>query len=165
MSDRRGFSLVELVVVLAIFGTLLAIVSLNFSQMSKKAQVEALARELLIDFNTARLDSIYRKNRHSIVMNTDGSGYVMKRYSSADEANSAGTSILTKNSSYPLTKANGSNFVVGDRTFMFDTRGFTSDLNTIKVNFANSGAAFDCIVVSAGRTNIGQMSGGSCVEK
>ena len=163
--NRQGFALTELIMVIVIMGLLLAIGTLDFNSFTKKAHIERATRELFSDFNTARMDSIYRKTRHSIVMNTDGSGYIMKRYSSADEAIAAGTTVLTQTSKYLLTKESGSNFVVGDRTFMFDTRGITSDLNTIRVNPINSGSGFDCIVIHIAQTNIGQMVGGSCVQK
>lgn len=163
--NNRGFSLTELITVMVIMGTLLAITTMNFSNYTRKAQVERTTRELFADFNTARMDSIYRKTRHSIVMNTNGTGYVLKRYSSADEATAAGTTVFTKPTQYLLTKENGTNFTATDGVFLFDIRGTTTDLNTIRVNPVDSGSGFDCIVIHTARTNIGQMTGGSCVQK
>jgi len=53
----RGFSLMELMVVLAIFATLLSIATLDFNAMTKKAQIERQTRELFADLNQARTDS------------------------------------------------------------------------------------------------------------
>jgi len=165
--NTKGFSLVELVVVIAIVGTLLTIATLNFNQMSRKAQIEKTTRELLTDLNTARLESIYRKTRHAIIFNA--SGYVMKRYSSADEGSLGDAAlgvVLSKQVSQQLTRANGTTSLA-DTRIKFDSRGMTidpSDNATIRVNPVDV-ASFDCLVVSVGRTNIGKMTGGACVQQ
>lgn len=163
--NHKGFSLTELIVVMGIIGILLGIVSLNFHDWQIKSQIEKQAREIYTDFNTARTESIFRKTRHSVIMNTDGTGYVMRRYSSPDEVTSAGMIINTKKTTYLLTKENGTNFGALEGIFMFDIRGTTNDLNTIRVNPTNSGATFDCVVIHTVRTNLGKMEGSACVQK
>ena len=165
LSTNYGFSLTELITTIAILGILLAIATLNFSSWTRKSQIEKQTKELYSDFNTVRSESIFRKMRHSIIMNTDGSGYVMKRYSSADEPTSAGTTLSTINSQFLLKDKDNANFISGNRTFMFDIRGLASDWNTIRVNPSDSGAVFDCVVVDTGRTNLGRMVGGACVQQ
>jgi len=68
----RGFSLMELMVVLAIFATLLSIATLDFNAMTKKAQIERQTRELFADLNQARTDSFFVKKRHKLVMQPKG---------------------------------------------------------------------------------------------
>jgi type II secretion system protein H len=172
-SKTAGFSLIELVVAMAIVGVLFTIVTLNFTSMNRKAKIEQTARELAADLNLARSDSIFRGKRHSIVVNATATGYVFRRYSSLDEvrastapnpATTAGYGILlARNLSYGLAKQAGTS--IADRIFEFDRNGFTDDLDTIRVNPVGSGAAFDCVVVSRSRTNIGRMEGGSCVQR
>lgn len=163
--NKKGFSLVELIVVMGIIGTILGIATLNFNNWMRKSQIERQTRELFTDLNTARTESIYRKMRHSLVFNTDGTGYIMKRYSSLNESTSAGTTINTKLTTYLITKRTGSNFNLSDKTFMFDTRGMTNDWNTVRSNPVDTGASVDCIVISDARTNMGKMENGSCVFK
>ena len=174
-SKTAGFSLVELIVVMAIIGILFSILTLNFNSMNRKAKIEQIARELVADLNMARSESIFRGKPHSLVINPTATGYIFRRYSSLDEDRSSTAPnpatattppygvIMTKNVSYGLTQGAGTPFT--DPIFMFDRNGFTTDLNTIRVNLVDSGAAFDCVVVSASRTNIGRMEGGSCVQK
>lgn len=165
--NQRGFTLLELIVVLAVMGILLSIAAINFSNWMRKAQIEKQTREFISDLNTARSESIFRKKRHSIVLNGAATGYTFRRYSSQDEDRSTGgTDILTKTASYQFSKEDGSS--AASRTFLFDTRGFAatiSDTGTIRVNPVNSGAAFDCVVIATSRTNIGKMVGGSCVQQ
>lgn len=168
--SHSGFSIVELVVVIAIIAILLSIVTINFSQWTRKAQIERQTRELLVDLNTARSESIYRKKQHAIIINPTATGYILRRYSSVNESRTSATPaseiLFNKAVSYQFSKGNGSS--IADNILQFDVTGFTStpaDNNTIRVNPTNSGAAFDCLVISNSRINIGQMTGGSCVQK
>jgi len=164
---KRGFSLVELVVVLAIMGILLSIVALNFSSWTRKVQIEKQTREFVSDLNTAKRDSIFLKRRHGIVLNNTATGYAFRQYSSENESRtSGGTDIFTKTTSYQFSKENGTS--AADRILQFDIRGFAAtgfDLDTIRINPTNSGAAFDCVVIATSRINIGKMEGASCVQK
>ncbi len=163
MKNRRGFSLVELIVVIAIIAILLTIVTLDFSSMNRKAQIERQTRELFSDLNKARLDSVFMKQRHKIVMQPNG--YTFFRFSSADESRTTGgTVIQTRNVTYQMTKVNGTTSIA-DRIFEFDTRGFTNDLDTIRINPADTAAQVDCIVVHTARTNLGKIENNACVLK
>jgi len=158
----KGFTLIEVLVTMVILGILLSIAVPSYNHWVLKNNVERQARELLADLNTARLDSVYRKKPHSIVLNPDN--YVLKRYSSANENQiSGGTAVLSKTVRYEISSMSGA---FSGQHIVFDTRGFVEmGNNTIKINYSNSGAAFDCIVVSEGRTNIGKVESNVCVQK
>jgi prepilin-type N-terminal cleavage/methylation domain-containing protein len=147
--NRTGFALTELIVVMVIMGIVLSIATLSFNSMQRKAKIEAETREVFGDLNEARLNSIYLKKRHRITFQP--TSYVMNRYSSDNDAN--GTQLFSKNVPYQLSKASGAS--IADIFFEFDIRGFSTNTNTIYVNPANSGAMFDCIVISQSRTNMG----------
>lgn len=158
----KGFTLIEIILVIIIIGIILAIAVPNYNQWMRKNQIERETRELLTDLNTARLDSIYRKTRHSIVLNPNN--YIMKRYTSPNESSTAGgTTVLTKNLSYQISKMSGA---FSGEHIVFNTRGFVEmGINTIKVNPSYSGAAFDCIVISVGRSNVGKVESNDCNQK
>ncbi len=158
----RGFSLVELIVVVAIIATLLTIATLDFNAWTRRAQVERQTRELFGDLNQARTDSFFMKKRHKVVMQPKG--YTFSRFSSLDESRmTGGTPLFTKALTFEMTKENGAS--IANRIFEFDIRGFTNDLDTIRVNPSGTSAQVDCIVVHYGRTNLGKMENNACVLK
>ena len=147
---KAGFSLIELVVIIAIISILLTIATLNFSAWQRKAQIESKTREICDSLNEARLNSMYMKQRHRITFQQNS--YVLKRYANDDDA--TGTDIYTRQTSYNLSLASGAS--IADIFFEFDIRGLTTDLNTIYINPVASGAVSDCIVIHNARTNMGQ---------
>ena len=158
----RGFSLVELIVVVAIIATLLTIATLDFNAWTRRAQIERQTRELFADLNQARTDSFFMKKRHKVVMQPKG--YTFSRFSSFDESRTTGgTALATKALTYEMTKESGAS--IANRIFEFDIRGFTNDLDTIRVNPSGTSAQVDCIVVHYGRTNLGKMENNACVLK
>jgi type II secretion system protein H len=167
--NQRGFTLIEQIVVLGIMGILLSIVAINFNAWLRKSQIEKQTREFNSDLNTARTESVFRKRRHSIVMNGTAKGYAFKRYSSENESlTTGGTDLFTKSTSYQFSTEDGSS--AANQFLAFDIRGFAitdSDLVTIRINPVNSGAAFDCVFIDIARSRIkiGKMEGASCVQK
>jgi prepilin-type N-terminal cleavage/methylation domain-containing protein len=159
--NNKGFSLIELLVIILIMGTLMSIVTLDFNSMQRKAHIERQTRELFADLNQARIDSQHSKLRHSIVMQPDS--YTFKRYSSENESSNAGTILSTRNVSYQITKGSGS--AVANEITEFDIRGFTNIDDTYRINPVGTAAQVDCIVISVGRINLGKMEGTTCVIK
>jgi type II secretion system protein H len=159
--NTKGFSLIELVVVMTIIGILLSIVTLDFNSWQRRSQIERQTRELFSDLNQARLESLHRKQRHSIVMQPNS--YIFRRYSSENENRLAGTVVQTRNVNFQITKLSGSS--AADDITEFDIRGFTNDNDTFQINPINSGAPVDCVVIATGRTNMGKNENGLCVVK
>lgn len=153
--DQRAFSLIELIVVMGVMTILLSIATLSFNQWSRKAAIEAQTRTLLSNLNSARLEAVTGKRRRSIVLNPDS--YSLKNYSSADERiTSGGTIAYTMNLKYQIKTIAG---VFSGQNIAFDSRGFVENAYnpTIITDPSFSGAAFDCIVVSTARNNIGKV--------
>lgn len=153
--DQRAFSLIELIVIMGIMTILLSIATLSFNQWSRKAAIEAQTRVLLSDLTGARLEAVSGKQRRSIVLNPDS--YSLKNYSSADESSTGGgTIVYTKILKYPIASMSG---VFSGNHVVFNTRGFVEipPYPTIRTIPSYSGAAFDCIVISAARNNIGKV--------
>lgn len=160
----KGFSLIELLIVIAVIAIAAGAATLNFNQWVRKANIEKQTRELFGDLNEARLKSIYMKKRHSIVLYSNS--YVFKEYSSENEDKTNGRTLYTKNTTYQMKTEDGA--VLDGNIVEFDIRGFTvfPSNNTYRIDPINSGAAFDCVIIADSRTNLGQMgSGNACKQK
>jgi type IV fimbrial biogenesis protein FimT len=164
-SATAGFSLIELVIVIAIMGIVMTIATLNFNSWQVKNRVEGQTREILADLNEARTNSFTQKKQYGIVFQPNS--YVINSYSSASAAASpltAGSMITSKTLKYGLTKAGAS---IVDTPVVFETSGITFDWFTIFVNqgTTNQTAAVNCIVISTARVNMGKINGTACEFK
>lgn len=153
---QRGFSLVELMIVIAIMGILLSIATLSWNEMQTKSAVESQIKKIHADIMEVRLQALYGKRARSVVI----SGQVYKSYSSRVITS---TALETKQLRYPVVW-NGSGGVL-----TFDAQGLTSNLGSLCVLPTNdtaviNSAAVDSIVVSQARINLGKRTVGGCAS-
>jgi type II secretion system protein H len=165
VTSISGFSLIELIIVIAIMGVVMTIATINFQSWQIKNSVEGQTREILADLNEARTNSFTQKKRYGIVFQP--SSYVIMSYSSASAAVApltAGNTLTTKNMKFGLTKAGAS---IVDTPVVFETTGITFDWFTIFVNQsgADQSAAVNCIVISTAQVNMGKINGTACEFK
>ncbi len=152
----RGFTLVELIIVMSIIAILSAIAVMNWNRMTTKSNIESQVKTVQADLMTVRTEALYGKRARSVVI----SGKEFRLYSS---------DVVT---SSPLSKKSFKfNFVpTGDNKVTFDTSGLMSGSQvSLCVNpsgdltVAND-AAVDSLVVSQARINLGKRDeGGACV--
>ena len=153
---NRGFSLTELVVVIALIAIMLAMVSLNFSDWTKKYQIEQKTNELTAELNNLRLSAVTTKMPHAAIIDT--SSYVFKRYSSdADDGGAVSSTVLSKTTSYSIRKYSGGSLVApSGLNVSFDIGGYSSSGATLMIGPDNNSASFNCVVISTGRVKKGK---------
>lgn len=157
---QTGFSLIELITVISIISVLVALSTIGFSNWTVKHNVERQTKELVSDINDLRLRSIHAKKRH--VMTLLPYSYTFRKYSSESEAVPSSV-VFSKTLKYQIKKIDGSS--VAGQKIEIDERGFTNDWISLWVDSTNDSAAYDCAIISVGRTNIGKKKGSSCDPK
>lgn len=164
MNNSRGITLAELLSAFMIVGILGGSLGFAYWGWIGRYNVEKQTKEIYSDMMTARIMAVNR-SREYFVDFQDATTYRIVEDTNEDNAINvgAGDTVLA---SFPKTveydnKANGSGIPV---TFKFNSRGFISPLRTISITHTTD-PDYDCIVVSATRINMGQMSRGSCVQK
>lgn len=154
--NSRGFSLIELIIIVSIMAILLTIATIDFNSWTRKYQTEAQTREIYSDLVKFRLNAIQRKQRSAVFYGPKS--YVFKTYSSPFENVAKGTQVLSKTFNYEIKKGTDLNvFDIASDCVEFDSRGITNNQMTIIVLPVQYNAGENCILVSAGRTNIGRM--------
>ena len=145
--NKRGFSLVELMVIIAIIGTLSAIGAFAFSQYSRKSQMANQTRLLYGDLMEYRVKALYEKKNWTFKMSANGYDI----YSSAVTTVSPVTTVTFK---HPVE------FSTTVDEFGFDSQGIANREGSVCVLSANE-AAVDSVVISKTRVQLGK-KGTSC---
>jgi len=161
--NSRGITLIELMIVIALIGIILAISTMDFNSMQRKGQIDKQTREIVSDIVSLRIDAIQKKRRSAAFLGPKQIQF--RSYSSDAEAVTAGTPILTKNLSYTINMLSGSTLtapVVTTDYVLYDTRGFatfktgTSSITLVALP-VQYGGGDNCILINPTSTNIGRM--------
>ena len=77
MSDNRGFSLLELMIVIVMIGIMTAIVAPNYSEYRRRWELESAAQQLVGNLHRARIEAIMQ-NKVVWVARTSSSAYTIR---------------------------------------------------------------------------------------
>jgi len=168
---NAGFSLVELIIVIAIMAIFSSMATIKFQEWVKKTAIEAQIKQMATDINEVRVRALTMKQRHSITINNYG--YVFKSYSTETWSSNAdllahGTVIPggTHNVKYQLKKSasasgTSTNYAGTSADILeIDERGMITSASNATVFLGGaakaSSAAVNCLTIHTTRVNVGK---------
>ncbi|MCL4491601.1 MAG: GspH/FimT family pseudopilin [Nitrospirae bacterium] len=153
---QNGYTLLELIVIIAVICILISIAAFNYTDWTIKFGIESQIKEMYSDLMAARMRAMTRNRAHFVSI--AASYYTIKDDTDGNGENDPGDALLHHKSLGNMITWNG------NPEISFNSRGISSASETISVSNAVK-AAYDCIVISKTRINIGKMSRGRCVHK
>lgn len=161
--SQSGFTLVEVMIVIAIIGILASIISLNFRQMNNKNTIESYTKEihaLLMrarnDASTSNIQRIVTLAANQIQVTIDDNGNGIVEATDGNGVVNPGEPTIT----YPYPQF-ALQFAPALNPIIFDRRGIANAVGNqtlFIVHPRDSAPGTDCIVVFATRISIGRWS-------
>lgn len=152
--EARGFSLIELIVVLAIAAILLSLATLQFVSMSQKSAIESQVRLMYADLLEVRQKALYEKTARAVLVTAT-------QFNVYSDGSTSGIPTMSRTLSYPVTATTTPLVVV------FNTYGIAGDGSTTSFICVSdpSDAVVDSIIVDPMRIELGKRNaGGDCAD-
>ncbi|MGV8079025.1 MAG: GspH/FimT family protein [Syntrophales bacterium] len=127
----KGFSLAELLIIIAIIGILAVISGYSWQRYVTNANLRAAAREIATDFSWAKENALKENRNYTITFDVSGNQYTIAPGAKVKSPTFFGTDI----------RITGANFGIGGTTITFLPRGTASAGNVALVNSRGSTAS------------------------
>lgn len=142
---QAGFSIIEMVVVLAIVGTLAVLATLQFNTYMRKSQMQSQIQMLYSDLNRVRSQALFSRRPRSVTMTAN-------QYALYSSSVVTVNPVERKALKYPMALNNGAQLD-------FDERGLLANVTSASACIllpTSQDAAIDSLVLSQTRILIGK---------
>jgi prepilin-type N-terminal cleavage/methylation domain-containing protein len=165
---RRGFTLVEIMIAVAILGILVVLAVSTFKELNEKYRIEGETKQLYADLMDVRARAMQRNRFTFVQMRGDG-------YATFEDCNPEpdGNCNFENGLDNQVTRVTVSPHTIvttlagSTDNLAFNRNGIATDTGTIQIisPLTTVKPDYDCITIGATRIKMGAMVGGSCVEK
>ena len=146
----RGFTIIELMVVVAVAGILLAVAVPSFTAATARARLEGAANELSVDLQYTRNEAIRRRTSAALSVDANGNGYTLTYFDPTSASN-----INFKTVTMPATVT-----VTGNATVQFTSLRGLAAAQTIDASSTQTTATLRVATNATGRVQLCTPSGG-----
>jgi prepilin-type N-terminal cleavage/methylation domain-containing protein len=148
---QNGFSLVELVVVIAILAILLSIATLQFNQYTKKSVIEGQVRTMYTDLMTVRSQALFEKRDRTVTVTATS-------FSVYSSSLATGTPVLQRTLKCRVISNNSMPYTV-----TFNSRGVIDGVDNASIcaEPSDNPAAIDSLVLYTTRIQMGKRDAGA----
>ena len=167
-AGRSGFTIIEVMIAVAIVGILTVIAASSFRGMVEKYRVEGETKRLHSDLMEVRARAMQRNRVHFVRIATTGLGYAT--YDDTSPApdgngtfdNTADTIVANRTVRHPIT----STLTGGGLNFAFNRNGIATETGDIRFS-STVKPDYDCITVRSTRIKMGAYNTGTgtCDER
>ncbi len=167
MRDTDGFTLVEILVTIAILSILLGIAGLSARDWVIRYQVESQTRQVYADLMNARVNAMQRNRVFFVSVGANQYAIYEDSYPSPDGNGNLDTGagqdrlVIQKAAQYTLVSS-------PTATFNFTANGLASSATAAVVDIhcqSTANPASDCIEVSLTRILMGKWNGSTCITQ
>jgi prepilin-type N-terminal cleavage/methylation domain-containing protein len=148
---EQGFTLVEMLIVMALIGILLSFATLQFNQYVLKNSIESQTRTMFTDLMNARSQAFMQRTTRTVNITA----------SQMTITDASGTTVNRTNFKNSVKMIVTTGFTFSGQGIAKDAAGTDTD-RAVCVDLAGNSAAVDSVILGATMIQMGKLNGGSC---